>query len=130
MREGSDALIVSTGICLKLALEASDTLRAQGLGVSVLHCPTIKPLDVDAILDYANSVTAVVTLEEHTILGGLGSAVAELIAEANFDRAKKFKRIGLPDVFPEEYGSQDSLMGRYHITTESTIATVTQLLEL
>jgi transketolase len=129
MREGFDALIVSTGICLKLALETSDTLRAKGVGVSVLHCPTIKPLDVEAILDYANSVTAVVTVEEHTILGGLGSAVAEIVVEANFDRAKKFKRIGLPDVFPEEYGSQDSLMARYDITTDFTIATVTQLLE-
>jgi transketolase len=129
MREGSDALIVSTGICLKLALAASDTLREQGVSVSVLHCPTIKPLDAEAITDYANRVTAIVSAEEHTILGGLGSAVAELVAEANFNRAKKFKRIGLPDVFPEEYGSQDSLMARYDITADFVMATIKQLLE-
>jgi transketolase len=69
-----------------------------------------------------------VTIEEHTLMGGLGSGIAEVIAEANFNPAKRFKRIGIPDVFPDQYGSQASLMKRYAITTEHLMATVTNLL--
>ena len=61
------------------------------------------------------------------MIGGLGSAVAEIVAEANFDSVKRFKRIGIPDVFPDEYGSQDSLMSRYSITTTALVDTVTAL---
>ena len=57
-----------------------------------------------------------VTVEEHSVIGGLGSAVAELIAEADFAAPKRFRRIGIPDVFPDQYGSQASLMERYEIT--------------
>lgn len=116
MREGTDALLVTTGITLKGALEAADLLEQDGISTAVLHIPTIKPLDVEAILARAAQVPVIVTAEEHTVIGGLGSAVAEIIAEANFDSAKRFKRIGIPDVFADKYGSQDSLMERYSIT--------------
>lgn len=128
MREGSDALIVTTGITLKLALDAAANLREQGLEAAVLHVPTIKPLDTDAILDYAAKVPVIITIEEHTVIGGLGSAVAEAIAEANFDKPKRFKRMGIPDVFPDEYGSQASLMAHYDITVEMAISVIRQLL--
>ena len=81
----------------------------------------------DAILAQAAKVPVVVTIEEHTLPGGLGSAVAELIAEANFPTAKRFKRIGLPDVFPDQYGSQASLMERYGLTAAKLAGTVEQL---
>jgi transketolase len=68
-----------------------------------------------------------VTVEEHVVHGGLGSAVAEVIAEACFPSTKRFKRIGLPDQFPEKYGSQNSLMAHYGITTEQIVATVKEL---
>lgn len=129
MREGSDALIVTTGITLKNGMDAAASLSKQGLEAAVLHVPTIKPLDTDAVLGYAAEVPVIVTIEEHTVIGGLGSAVAEVIAEANFNPAKRFKRIGIPDVFPDQYGSQASLMERYSITTENLVSVVTGLAE-
>ena len=129
MGDGSDALLITTGITLGRALDAAALLREQGIGAAVLHVPTIKPLDIEAILDYAASVPIVITVEEHTIIGGLGSGVAEAIAEANFDPAKRFKRIGLPDVFPDEYGSQESLLARYSITSSRIVHETISLLE-
>lgn len=128
MRQGEDALIVSTGVMLKRALDAAELLAAQGLDASVLHVPTVKPLDHAAILNYAARVPAIVTVEEHTVVGGLGSAVAEILAEANFSTPKRFKRIGIPDVFPDQYGSQDSLLARYDITAKNIFETIQQLL--
>ena len=127
MREGRDALILTTGITLRLGLEASDALAEKGLNAAVVHCHTIKPLDIETILQYASAAPVIVTIEEHTVIGGLGSAVAETIAEANFDTPKRFKRIGIPDVFADEYGSQESLMHRYSITTSALVDTVTAL---
>ena len=128
MREGDDALIVTTGVTLKQALDASEALRTDGLEVSVLHMPTIKPLDTDALLRLAAAVPVVVTIEEHTIIGGLGSAVAEVLAEANVPSPKRFRRLGIPDVFPDNYGSQAHLMARYAITTERLVAVIRELL--
>jgi transketolase len=116
VREGKDALIVTTGITLKTGLDAARSLSEQGLEAAVLHMPTIKPLDIETLTAYIDSARIVVAVEENTVLGGLGSAVAEVIAEGNFHPARRFKRIGIPDVFPEEYGSQASLMERYAIT--------------
>lgn len=128
MRYGRDALIITTGITLKRSLDAAATLSAEGIEATVLHVPTVKPLDSEAILSLASQVPVVTVIEEHTVIGGLGSAVAELIAEANFDPAKRFKRIGIPDVFPDQYGSQNSLMARYDITDATLVAIVKQLL--
>jgi len=111
------------------AQDAATQLGEQGISTAVIHLPTVKPLDNQAILDYAASVPVVVTVEEHTIIGGLGSGVAELIAEANFDPSKRFKRMGIPDTFADEYGSQDSLMARYGITIEHIVETVRNLAE-
>lgn len=128
MRQGEDVLIVTTGITLRVALEAAKELSASGKETAILHMPTIKPLDVESVLNLAKPVKVIVTVEEHTIIGGLGSAVAEVIAEANFDEKKKFKRIGIPDVFPDKYGSQDSLMARYKITAENTVSIIRKFL--
>ncbi len=128
MRDGKDALILTTGVTLQAALEAEKALKEQGVSATVLHLPTVKPLDAAAILQAADQVSAIVTIEEHTVIGGLGSAVAELIAEANFDRPKRFKRIGIPDVFPSQYGSQQSLMALYGITSDRIASTVMELL--
>ena len=130
MRAGPDALIVTTGIGLKIALDSAEVLSEDGIEASVLHVHTVKPPDVEAILSHASEVPVIVTLEEHTIVGGLGSMVAELLAEANFSSPKRFKRIGIPDVFPDQYGSQDSLMDRYSINTERLVWVVRQLAEL
>jgi len=127
MREGADALIVCTGICLQVALAAADDLEKQGIAASVLHVHTLKPLDVTAIYENAARVPVVVTIEEHTIVSGLGSAVAEILAESSFNPSKRFQRIGIPDVFPDQYGSQASLMARYDITAGRLTEVVKQL---
>jgi transketolase len=127
LRDGKNALIVTTGITAKTALDAAAALAQQGIEAGVLHVPTIKPLDADAILKRAAEVPVIVTIEEHTLMGGLGSAVAELVAEANFSPAKRFKRLGIPDVFPDRYGSQASLMERYEITAGHLAKTIQQL---
>ncbi len=127
MKEGSDALIVSTGIMLKAALDAAAALEAGGLKAAVLHVPTVKPFDTQTFLKLAGPVRAIVVAEEHTIIGGLGSAVAEVIAETEFKTPKRFRRIGIPDVFPDQYGSQASLLKRYDITAERIVSVVRQL---
>jgi transketolase len=129
IREGREALIVTTGICLQVALEAAAELEKQGVGAGVLHVHTLKPLDAAAIFEKAAQAPAIVTIEEHTLMGGLGSAVAEIIAEANFNPAKRFKRIGIPDVFPDQYGSQAGLMKRYGITASSAAVAVLNALK-
>jgi transketolase len=128
MTSGNDVLLVTTGITLKIGLEAAEALRAGGVGATVLHMHTVKPLDTAALLSAAGKVRAIVTIEEHTIMGGLGGAVAEVLAEAGTLSTRRFKRIGLPDVFPHGYGSQATMMQHYGITTEQTIATVNELL--
>jgi transketolase len=127
MRDGPDALIIATGICLQVALAAADELAKQSVSASVLHVHTLKPLDAQAIHENLGRVPVAVTIEEHTIVGGLGSAVSEIIAEAGFDSPKHFRRVGIPDVFPDEYGSQSSIMARYDITAEHLVKVIKEL---
>jgi len=127
MREGSDALIITTGIMLKAALDAAASLAGSGIEAAVLHVPTVKPFDQETFLEIAAPVRTIVVAEEHTVIGGLGSAVAEIIAETDFQTPKRFKRIGIPDVFPDQYGSQASLLKRYDITAERIVSVVQQL---
>jgi len=130
MVAGDDVLLVTTGVTLKLALEAAAALKTQGIGATVLHMPTVKPLDAESFLTHARRADAIVSIEEHSIVGGLGGALAEVIAEAGFEPARRFKRIGIPDVFPHGYGSQASMMARCGITAERTMAVVRELLAM
>jgi transketolase len=125
--EGPDALIVTTGITLKTALDALPLLATQGLSPTILHCHTVKPLDVEAIRTHAARVPVIVTVEEHTLMGGLGSAVGEAVLEANYDRPKRFKRLGIPDVFPKKYGTQAQLMESFGLSAQGVAAAVTSL---
>jgi transketolase len=127
MREGNDALIVCTGIMLKAALDAATALASKGLSAAVLHAPVVKPFDAETFLELARPVPVVVSVEEHSIIGGLGSTVAELLAETQFESPKRFRRLGLPDVFPDQYGSQASLLKRYDVTAEKLVSLVEQL---
>ncbi len=124
LRAGRDALAVTTGITLQLALEAARTLTADGIDLAVLHVPTVKPLDRAALVAAIADVPIVVTVEEHTLVGGLGSAVAEVVAEEGLVPPRRFTRIGIPDVFPEGYGSQASLMAHYGITAAAVAQAV------
>lgn len=116
---GKDILFITTGTMSKMALDAADLLRAQGLDAGVLHVPTLKPLDTSGLRAHMAHVPTVLTLEEHTRIGGLGSAVAEVLAESPFATPKRFKRLGLPDAFCENYGSQSSLLAKLGLSAEA-----------
>jgi len=111
LREGRDVTIISTHIQSLRALEAADLLAKEGISAHVLHIPTIKPLDVDAIVQAADKTGLVLTTEEHTVIGGLGSAVAEVLGQA---RPTRMKIHGLQDVYGES-GANDALLDKYGI---------------
>ncbi len=110
LRQPGTVLIVSTGVMTGRALEAAETLSGDGIESGVLHAPTVKPLDENAVLAAAKEASLVVTLEEHTLIGGLGSAVTDLFADNLNNGGPKVLRLGIPDAFPAEYGSQDSML--------------------
>lgn len=114
-REGGDVLLTTTGICLGPCLEAADILESKGIHASVLHMPTVKPFDGESLIAEASKVKVVLSVEEHTVVGGLGSAVAECLMEAPGVNPA-FKRLGLGDIFPDHYGTQKGIMERYGLS--------------
>jgi transketolase len=128
MQQGTDALIITTGITLQVGLEAADQLADMGMSVGVMHVHTVKPLGGDEIIQAISESRCVVTVEEHTIIGGLGSAIAECILEAGLDRVPLFRRVGIRDVFAQEYGSQASIMDNMGISAAGVTSTVAGLL--
>jgi transketolase len=112
LRDGADVGIISTGVQTVRALEAADLLAVQGITASVLHVPTLKPLDIDAIVDVAVRTRRIVTAEDHSIIGGLGGAVAETLAEHHPTR---MRRVGIRDTFGES-GANDALLEKYGLT--------------
>jgi len=124
LREGGEVLLVGTGVATTRALKAAETLAEAGIEARVLHLPTVKPLDTAMILEQAASASLVVTVEEHTVIGGLGSAVTDCLVEGMEGRLPKIRRIGIPDLFADKYGSQDDLMERYGLQPPAIAETV------
>lgn len=126
LRQGTDACIVALGaLMVGEALKAAELLSAQRISTSVLDVLTLKPLDVEAILAQVGTVKALVSAENHQIIGGLGSAVAEVLAENGF--RGRFARIGVKDEFGE-VGTQDYLMERFGLGADRIVASVATLL--
>jgi transketolase len=121
LREGTQVGIVSTGMMTERALDAATEFGKRGLSVGVLHVPTIKPFDADAVVEFAAEVDHLVTAENHVVSGGLASLVAEALFDAGV--ARPLTRIGLPDRFIE-CGSVPTLQARYGISLEAMIATL------
>lgn len=121
MRTGIDGLFITTGVMTQLALETADLLKADGVDVGVLHVHTIKPFDHAGVIAAMKDVRAVVTVEEHIVNGGLGSAVLESCSELNPELLPKISRIGIPDKFATEYGSQNSLLKHWGITSSTLV---------
>jgi transketolase len=112
-RGGDRVLLVSTGVATTRALAAADLLAADGVPCSLLHVHTVKPFDSAAVLRHARGCKLVVTVEEHTLVGGLGSAVVDALADGLPGAMPPVKRLGIPDAFAHKYGSQDQLMEIY-----------------
>lgn len=115
LREGSDATIIAVGPMVRRAAEAADMLAAKGVSARVLDMMTLKPIDRDAVLAAAKETKLIVTAEDHSIVGGLGGAVAEVLAE---NPSVPLKRIGVKDTFCS-IGPPDSLMEKYGLTAKA-----------
>ena len=120
LREGNDVLIIATGIMVSKALEAAEELSKENIEATVVNISTIKPLDADLIVSLAKKIGRVVTAEEHSIIGGLGSSVAELLSEENPTR---LKRVGIKDVFGQS-GTPDDLLEYYGLTSRHIVEAV------
>lgn len=108
VRDGDDVTLVSTGAILGEVVAAASALAACGIESTVLHVGTLKPFDAEAVVAAAARTGAVVTVEEHSVVGGLGSATAEALAEAGVPA--RLRRVGVPDAFVFEVGSQEHLL--------------------
>jgi len=124
LRDGSDVGIISTGFMTERALDAADALRKQGISAGLLHVPTIKPFDAEAVAAFAAGVSHIVTAENHVVVGGLASLVVETLFDAGI--AKKVTRIGLPDRYIE-CGAVPTLQAKYGLTSEAVVAAIIAL---
>ena len=124
IRDGSDAAIFATGLMVTRAIKAAELLEAEGISAAVVNFHTIKPIDKETILAYNSKVKAIVTAEEHFVTGGLGSAVAEVLAG---HAGAGFDRVGVEDRFGQS-GKPDALFVEYGLTAENIAAKVKALL--
>ena len=118
LREGTDGVVFACGLMVKAALEAAGALMETGCSLAVVNLPTLKPLDTELVCTLARRCGVVVTAENHTIVGGLGSAVAETLLEAGVPAG--FARVGIRDTFAEG-GSTPYLLNKYGLTAEAVI---------
>jgi transketolase len=119
LTEGGDLALIASGMMLIAAISAAETLRAAGVSVSVLNVPVIKPLDTATVTRVVRGADAVITAENHSVIGGLGSAVAETIAEAGLGRP--LRRVGLRDTFAEGARTAPFLFRKYGLGTQDIV---------
>ena len=125
-RDGKDATIIATGIMVDAALEAYNLLAEEGIKVRVVNIHTIKPIDKDAIISAARETGVIITAEEHSIIGGLGSAVCEVVSE---NSPVPVVRVGVKDTFGES-GKPEELLKAYGLTAEDIVKAVKKGLSL
>lgn len=123
LREGKDITVVATGIMVAEAMNAAETLAAEGIDVRVIDIHTIKPIDEEVIIKAAQETKAIVTAEEHSVIGGLGSAVAEVLVK---NCPTKVKMVGQQDTFGES-GKPEELKEKYGMTAAHIVAAVKEL---
>ena len=117
MREGSDVTLIGCGMMVAKALEAADALAEEGVSAAVIDMSTIKPIDRELIVEWAKKTGAIVTAEEHNVIGGLGSAVAEVLVE---EALVPMELVGIEDVFGES-GTGGELVEKYRLTAEHIV---------
>lgn len=120
IREGNDVTIAATGLMVYEAIKASEELAKEGISVRVINVGTIKPLDGETILKAAQETKFIVTAEEHSVIGGLGSAVSEFLSEVH---PTKVKKVGLYDKFGQS-GTGEELLQKYELTAEKLISVI------
>lgn len=120
LKEGTDVSIVSCGLMTQEAMKAADVLAGEGISVRVINAGTIKPLDGETILKAAQETKFIVTVEEHSVIGGLGSAVSEFLSEVH---PTLIKKVGLYDVFGQS-GKGQELLEKYELTAEKLISVI------
>ena len=118
MKDGTDVCIISMGLMIPVALKAAEMLAAEGISAAVVNMHTVKPIDTETILAMNEKCKGIVTIEEHSVIGGLGSAVAEVLAGKE---GAKFERIGIQDKFGKS-GKPDQLFAEYGLTAENVVA--------
>ena len=125
LRQGKDATIVSNGVTCAIAMDAAKALAEEGVDVEVINLHTVKPIDADTLLASARKTGVVVTIEEHSVIGGTGSAVAEALFGKVDIRARM---MGVPDCFSES-GDPDLIMKQFGLTPENLARNVRELLQ-
>lgn len=126
LAEGNDVAIIATGIMVEAALEAKEELAKEGINARVINIHTIKPIDEELIIKAAKETGVIVTAEEHSIIGGLGSAVAEVVSEKC---PVPVLRVGVKDTFGES-GKPNELLEKYGLTSKDIVNKVKKALEL
>lgn len=126
INEGTDVTVIAIGGMVYNSLKASEDLERQGISVRLISMSCLKPLDVEIILSAAKETKAIVTVEEHSIIGGLGSAVSEVLVENQF--SIPFKRLGIPSEFPDRVGDQDWFLSKYNLDKTGIYNSVLELM--
>jgi len=126
LREGGDVAIFASGIMVSKALEAAKTLETEGTSTRVINISTIKPLDRDAVIRYARGVDAIVTAEEHSIIGGIGSAVVEALRGVSH---APVEFVGIPDSFGISAEGYNELLAHFKLTSDEIAKTAKSLLK-
>lgn len=126
LTEGNDVTVIATGLMVNEALVAADMLKAEGINVRVINMATIKPIDKDIIIKAAEETGAIVTAEEHSVIGGLGSAVADVVCE---NKPVPVLRVGVEDTFGAS-GNAVEMLKIYGLTAENIVAKVKAAVEL
>ncbi len=125
LRGGDDVALMATGYMVHKALEAAEILQEKGISAGVYDHPSIKPLDAESVMAATGKAKLAVTLEEHNIYGGLGSAVAEVMAQNG--SAARLHRMGIPDLYPG-IGEREELLAKYNLDTASIVDRVVKAL--
>lgn len=119
-RDGNDITLIAIGGILYYTVQAAERLAQEGIKARVLSMHTLKPLDIPAVLTAARETGAIMTIEEHSVVGALGSAVAEVLAESEASHTL-FKRLGIDDSFCSQVGNQEYLQKLYSLTVEDIV---------
>jgi len=129
VKEGNDATIIFTGTIGYNAKIAAENLYKEGINIRVISMHTIKPIDKETIIQAAKKTKKIITIEEHNLSGGLGSAVAEVLADEGILGAIKFKRIGFPDIYITKVGNQEWIREEYGLGIKSIETEIRKILD-